>query len=221
MVQFLENFYYPGILLLLLLCGLGVPIPEDITLVTAGFLAAQGAGRIDIAILISIVGVLAGDCMLFGIGHRYGRDVQGWPLIGRVLTDTRIEKARWAYREYGGSMIFASRFLAGVRAAFHLAAGMLGVPFWKFVIYDGLASLVSVPLIVSAGWYYSDDIEKLLKWEHRGQWIIVSIIVLIVGALAGYHRWRKKHPQPLPPRDSARDGGVGEGAGEEGIKGPR
>jgi membrane protein DedA with SNARE-associated domain len=201
MTTLLQQFFYPAIFLLLIACGLGIPLPEDLTLITAGVLAAQGYGRLDIAIVIAIFGVVGGDTILFEIGRRYGKGVERWPLLGHVLTESRIERARYAYRHYGGWMIFASRFLSGLRAALHLAAGMLGVPLWKFVLYDGLASLVSVPVFVWLGFYFSEDISKVIRFEHRSQWVILGLVGVIAGTWLGYHFWRKQHPKPLPPLD--------------------
>src|SRR5580693_8202445 len=76
-IQFLSNLdgvtAYGAILGLLLVCGLGVPMPEDVTLIGAGVLAALGSISLTGAIIASFAGVLIGDAFMFSLGRIYGR----------------------------------------------------------------------------------------------------------------------------------------------------
>ncbi len=204
MHEILEHSFYLGTFTLLVLCGLGIPIPEDLTLITCGYMVAREYGHFGPLIPTAIAGVVIGDVLLFEIGRRYGKKVEKWPILGRFLTDARLEWARDKYRRYGGRMIFASRFAAGMRAAFHVAAGMLDVPLWKFILYDGLASLLSVPVLIWLGWYFADDLDRLIRFEHRSQIVIMSILgaILVIGLLL---RWRTlgKIEHPDPPADKS------------------
>src|SRR6056297_108620 len=84
---------YFTILGVLFICGLGVPIPEDITLIAAGILASVETISLSGAIVAGFFGVLIGDALLFNIGRFYGRRVFKLPLFRQVFTPERIEKA--------------------------------------------------------------------------------------------------------------------------------
>ena len=77
LVDFILNFYGPTPYLLvfgiLLACGLGLPVPEDVTLFSAGIMAYYGVSDLLLMILISLVGVLIGDSFMFFLGAKYGR----------------------------------------------------------------------------------------------------------------------------------------------------
>src|SRR6218665_3667513 len=77
---------YSAIVGLLLICGLGVPLPEDITLVAAGILSALGSISIGGAIAAGFFGVMAGDAFLYTVGRIYGRKAFGLPLIRTITT---------------------------------------------------------------------------------------------------------------------------------------
>ncbi|MCB0408059.1 MAG: hypothetical protein KDD34_07645, partial [Bdellovibrionales bacterium] len=84
---------YAVIFGLLLICGLGVPIPEDITLVTAGILAGMGNISLPGALIAGFIGVLIGDAFLFTMGRLYGRKVFSLPLFRSIFTPSRLALA--------------------------------------------------------------------------------------------------------------------------------
>jgi len=70
--SYIEHFTYVGLFLVLVLCGMGLPVPEDLALLTGGFLVHRGITQYPATLLVSFVGVLAGDNSLFFIGRRFG-----------------------------------------------------------------------------------------------------------------------------------------------------
>ena len=84
---------YSAIVGLLLICGLGIPLPEDITLIAAGILSAVGSISFFGAILAGLIGVLAGDAFLYSVGRIYGRRAFNLPLIRRIMTPRRVALA--------------------------------------------------------------------------------------------------------------------------------
>src|SRR5690606_27885433 len=84
---------YVIIILVLLACGFGLPIPEDITLIAAGILAGTGKISVMGAYLVGFFGVLAGDTILFSIGKKYGRRAFTWPVFRKIFTPKVIAKA--------------------------------------------------------------------------------------------------------------------------------
>ena len=169
------------ILGVLLLCGLGLPIPEDITLVSAGYLA--GIGKISFvgANIVCFVGVLIGDIILFSIGRKCGYSVLSWPVFKRVFSQKRIDKAFARARKRARIICFAARFMPGLRACIYLSCGIVGVPFRVFILQDSLAALLSVPFFVWVGFKFHNKIDNMFDLLKNTQHYIIILAVLVLG----------------------------------------
>jgi membrane protein DedA with SNARE-associated domain len=189
---YLEHFTYAGLFVILILAGLGVPFPEDITIILSGYLAYKTVVHLPAVIPIAVVGVVLGDYLIYSAGRRFGRRVAHiWP-FRRFLTPARQARVRWFFQHYGNGSIFIVRFLSGLRAAVHLSAGMGRMDPWKFLWMDGLAALVSVPIFAGAGYYFGEQIDQVIEVFGRietGLLItaVVGLTVLLV-LIVLYHR---------------------------------
>ncbi len=177
---YLEHFTYLGLLIVLVLCGLGLPVPEDAVLLTGGFLAHRGLVQYPVALAISFVGVITGDCSLFFLGRRFGTGLLRY--FGLLHPGSRKSIARMQsfMNRYGNRAVFYGRFLAGLRALVYLSAGSLGVPTSRFLIYDMLGAAISVPLVVSLGYLFGAEIERLLYYLGGIQRALLIVAVLSV-----------------------------------------
>ena len=188
---FAENGYI-AVFIALLLCGAGVPLPEDITLVAGGVIAGLGYANVHVMFAVAMVGVLVGDSAMFLLGHHYGARIRQWRLVARLLTPQRYAKVQQKFERYGNRMLFFARFLPGMRTAVYITAGSTHrVSFLRFFLLDGLAALISVPLWVYLGYFGADNHEWLMKWVRRGQgslWALVGLVVLAVLVLWWRHR---------------------------------
>src|SRR5262245_9177742 len=134
-----EYFSYGGILLALLLGSLGLPVPEAVSIVTAGILSHQHVMRWWLALPTCIAGVFAGDLFLYWAGRHWGERVLSAPFIGRLLTRARLDQIEESYRRRGVLIVFLVRNVIGLRAAAFVGAGVARLPFWKFAAADGAA----------------------------------------------------------------------------------
>ena len=162
--SYIERFTYAGLLLVLVLCGLGLPVPEEIPLLTGGFLAYRGITQYPTTLAISFVGVMAGDSSLFFLGRRFGTGVLRYLGVVRPRALPRIERLKMFMDRHGNMAIFYARFLAGVRALICLTAGSVGVTPRRFVVYDALGAVISVPLAVSVGYFFGDQIDLAIRY---------------------------------------------------------
>ena len=161
---YIEHFTYVGLFLVLLLCGLGLPVPEEIALLTGGFLVHRGITQYPTTLAISFVGVVAGDNSLFFLGRRFGTGILRYLEFVRPRTLPRIERLKKFMDRHGSRAIFYARFLAGVRALVYITAGSTGVNPRRFVIYDALGAAISVPIAVSIGYFFGDQIEEMIRY---------------------------------------------------------
>jgi membrane protein DedA with SNARE-associated domain len=179
---YLEHFTYIGLLVVLVLCGLGLPVPEDAVLLTGGFLAHRGVVEYPVTLVISFIGVISGDCSLFFLGRRFGTGLLRYFGLMHPGSKRSIARMRSFMDRHGHRAIFYGRFLAGLRALVYLSAGSLGVPVSRFLMYDLLGALISVPLVVSLGYLFGGEIESILRYLggiQRALLIIVALSVLI------------------------------------------
>lgn len=188
-----------GPFFVLLLCGLGLPIPEDIVLITAGVLGEiNGRSWIEISVLM-YAGVLGGDTITF----LAGRYVGGWVLTSRwfqrIFAPQKQAKVVDFFERYGSMGLFIARFLPGLRAPIFFTAGSMKVSLFKFLFFDGLAALISVPVFVWLGHWlwdkFHDDLEQFHKTLSQSQsyalWTAIGIVILTVIAFLLWRRKRK------------------------------
>ncbi len=181
---------YAAILFVLFACGLGVPIPEDITLFAAGFLAYKGRITLTGAVIVGMVGVLVGDTLMYLIGRNFGRKVFEWPVFRKIFTPERIKLAEDKIQDNARIICFTSRFAPGLRAPVYITSGVLRVPFPVFIGMDGLAALVSVPVWVFLAYFLGDKVEMLLEIAKQTK-IGVGLVLLVLVAFYIVRKIRK------------------------------
>jgi membrane protein DedA with SNARE-associated domain len=185
--ELLQRFTYLGILAALLLGSVGVPIPEEMPIVAAGILSHEGLARWWLALPVCVVGVLAGDVVLYWAGRRWGERLLRWRVVRHVLTRARADWLKAAYREHAMKTVVMARHVAGLRAAAFLTAGIARVPFWKFILADAAAAAVTVPLAFGLAYFFTHQINAILADVHRVErWLALAGLVAVAGALVVY-----------------------------------
>ena len=202
-LKFLEPLFteygYLAVFTMLLVCGFGVPVPEDVTLVTGGVIAGLGHANPHVMFAVGMAGVLVGDGLIFTLGRVYGQRIQTLPGFRKVLTPERFEKAAQLFQKYGKWVMFVARFLPGLRTPVFFSAGMsrrVSYPTW--FLMDGFAALISVPIWVYLGYYGALNREWMFSVLHRFQ---VGIFVLLgIGAVVvGVIWWRRRQASQQQP----------------------
>jgi membrane protein DedA with SNARE-associated domain len=189
--DFIEQFTYLGIFLVLFFGGLGVPIPEELPVLAAGALAHEGYMRWWVALPVCVLGVLVGDSVLYWVGHHWGERILDWSIVRRVLTRQREHALMEAYRRHAAKTVFTARHVMGVRAAAFLTAGIARVPFWKFVLVDGAAAMLGVPTGFALAYFFTDQLEAILLDVRRVERWATLIVLLILATWIAVVAWRK------------------------------
>jgi membrane protein DedA with SNARE-associated domain len=185
---------YLGVLALLLACGLGLPFPEDVPLLTGGFFCYQGWASLYLMIPVAMVGVLAGDFILFGLGRRFGHHIVELRVFRRLVRRQRLVMAERLFERHGVKIVFAGRFLPGLRPMIFMASGVLKVPFYKFALVNGLAACISVPLLVLLGNLFGHNLARI-KSDVRtaGHALALGVLLMALIATGVYlHRRQKR-----------------------------
>lgn len=183
LVFFFTAYGYIAVFLVLVACGFGLPIPEDITLIAGGVICGLAAHMLSVhtMLAISLLGVLVGDGAMFMLGRLVGPRVKTLPLLRRVFTEKIYKKMQDKVHHYGNRILFVSRFLPGLRAPIFITAGISRkVPYWKFLLMDGSAALISVPIWVYAGYYFAHDLDSLIHWVKKSEHFVIGGVVAFV-----------------------------------------
>ena len=190
---------------LLLLSGMGLPLPEDIPLLFAGLLSSQGVLCLEIMIPLTFLAVVGADSILYFLGRTYGHHVPRLPLLRRFLSTARLERAQLAFHEHGGKTLFVARFLPGIRAPVFFTAGIFKIPYWKFLAFDGSAAAISVPLLVLIAYFGGQNLDKIRHMAKEAQISIAvaaGFMVLLVAIWQLRRRRKIAAAKSEPPRST-------------------
>ena len=179
----------------LVMTGLGVPLPEDILLLLAGSLSHRSSLSPLLVVPVCMLGVLLGDLLLFTSARRLGESALERPLFRRLLPPEVRQRVEALMSKRGPVIIFVARHIAGLRAPVFALAGMHRMPLGRFLLWDALGMLISVPVTVSLGYFFSQHLDRvragMASVEH---WVLGGVVLaLIAYALTvGVRRARRR-----------------------------
>lgn len=196
MFALLEAFFveygYAAVFFVLVICGFGVPIPEDLTLVTGGVISGMGYTNPHMMFAVGMLGVLVGDGVMFAAGRIWGQKILRFKPIARIMTPKRYAQVQEKFDKYGNWVLFVARFLPGLRTAVFVTAGISRkVSYLRFIIMDGLAALISVPIWIYLGEYGAHNIDWLMAKMHSLQ-SGIFVILGIGAAVVAWIWWKKR-----------------------------
>ena len=179
----LGTWGYPALLLLLILTGIGSPIPEDLLLLTAGYLVYIDVFFWPVALAVCMAGVVASDLMLYAAGRHLA-----WHSArvaeGRLLSPERLRRTTRWFGRLGDRLVFIARLTPGTRALVFVTAGVRAVPASSFLRYDVLGAALWVPLMLVVGYASGSRIGNLhdaMNWLNRSAaWAIALAALLLV-----------------------------------------
>ena len=144
-----------GVAALTFLENLFPPIPSELVIPLAGFVAAEGDLRFSLVIVMGSVGSLAGATVWYGVGKRIGEQrLRTWVARhGKWLTLSvqDVERAQLWFRRHGAAAVFFGRLLPGVRTFVSLPAGFSSMPLAPFLLYSALGTAIWTAALAYAG----------------------------------------------------------------------
>ncbi|HHW97743.1 MAG TPA: DedA family protein [Oligoflexales bacterium] len=187
------------VLTVLILCGLGLPVPEDIILVSGGVLTwlEHPVEPLTLVKMIThpaalsmvvtgLIGILIGDSIIFFAGRRIGSRLTHSRWFRSLVTPAKMRRVERMMLRHGNAVVMIARFLPGLRAPTYFTVGHAGFSYWQFLLYDFLAALISAPLWVLLGFWFGNDIrlaaEKASEFSHY----VLGGVALIVVAFIVY-----------------------------------
>ncbi len=192
-IHLIQSSGYLGVFVLMVLNATAIPIPSEVTLPFAGFLANQGSLSLPFVILIGVLGDLAGAVIGYSIGYfleealllnlikKYGKVI--------LVTEHDYEKATKWIKKYGMPVVFIGKMTPGIKSFMAVAAGITEIKFIKFITANILAAFVYVSLVSYVGFFLGS------KWNILGGYFRkfeVLIVIFIILSLLLYINYKLK-----------------------------
>jgi membrane protein DedA with SNARE-associated domain len=203
--EFVQDYPDPVLFGMLVLCGVGLPVPEEPFLLMAGAVAVElssggmatwEGSHVQLFRMSAVcaVGILVGDVLTFHLGRRLGRRVLKFGLVRRIATRARRIRAERFFQRYGPWAIFIARFFAGVRLVMYFSAGMSHrVSYMRVLFMDFLGVLVSVPISVYIGFVVYREFSDWSAAKNKlGTFHAILIAAIVVGLLVWWILARKR-----------------------------
>lgn len=177
---------YIGIMMGMLLESACIPIPSELIMPFAGFLAAQGKMDLTMAILSGSMGGTIGCALAYGVGYKYGDFLEG-PLRF-IIPRHEVRRAQNWLARHGDSVGFFTRLLPAIRTFISLPMGMAHAPFLRFVVYSFVGTFLWCALLGYIGWVLGEN------WTDIKQYLHYADVIVIGGAILGvvYYLWKRK-----------------------------
>jgi membrane protein DedA with SNARE-associated domain len=155
------------------------PVPEELTLLGAGFWAQTGALPLWAAWLSAWLAIVAGDTASYLLGRGFLPRLLESRLGRRVVSPELRSWAEELVRRHGFRAIVIGRFLVGLRGPVYLAIGASKYPFLRFELINGAVGLVEVALLVGLGYRFGES----ARLAHEIRWIELGLAILLAAIL--------------------------------------
>jgi membrane-associated protein len=181
---------YWTVFCVLLLENAGVPVPGETVLLLASFLCfRQHDVRLPYIILVGIAAATLGDNLGYLVGHRGGR-----PLLERYrhifrVSPHHLKRGERLFERYGAVTIFFARFVFGMRVIAGPLAGVLCMPWKRFVFFNAMGASLWVTTIACIGYFFGQHQDALVRDIRDFDWLV--LVVVIAAALLWWWRQRR------------------------------
>jgi membrane protein DedA with SNARE-associated domain len=189
----LNHYGYLAVALFVTVEDFGIPVPGETILIAAALFA--GAGKLNIVVvgIVGFLGAVVGDNIGFAIGHFGGRALAlRW---GKYvfLTPERLDKAEDFFERHGGKIIVVARFIEGLRQANGIVAGISGMHWRRFVLFNAIGAALWVGVWVSVGYLAGNHITTIYNQITRySLYVLIAVAVAVIAFIAWHLRRRAK-----------------------------
>jgi membrane protein DedA with SNARE-associated domain len=182
-------YVYLGVFGSLVAAGVGFPMPEELPIVTAGALTGHAAQDPDSALRwwvflpLCILGVVISDGLLYLVGRMFGLGLLKVPLMARLLPQNRLEHIQHNFKRYGVLILLFARVLPGIRSPIFLTAGIMKLPYRRFLLADGLYAIPGVSLLFFLAYWFTDQFRDFVTRveEDISHFRALAIMAAILG----------------------------------------
>lgn len=181
---------YGFITIFMFASSFGLPVPEELVLISAGLVAymaqnpdlfpppysgAEGVSVITLSI-VCFMAVFGSDLVVYFIGKFFGGKIIKTKFFQKQVAGKGFDTINSWFQKYGGWACGIFRFTPGLRFPGHMSCGLLGIPLWKFMLIDGAAALISVPTQV----YFVATYGEVILEKFREFKLILAVVICVL-----------------------------------------
>jgi len=200
-VSWLLNLFrgmgYPGIIALMAVESSILPLPSELVMPPAGYLAAKGEMSLAVAVVCGVLGSVLGALANYGLARWLGRAF--FLRLGKyvLITENGLDRSERYFAAHGEISTFLGRMLPVVRHLISIPAGIARMRLGRFVVFTGLGALVWCSILTGIGWFIGSREDVILEVLNReaqryaGRAILLLLPILAV-ITAGYIWWHRR-----------------------------
>jgi membrane protein DedA with SNARE-associated domain len=177
---------YAGVAGLTFLENVFPPIPSELVIPLAGYVAAQGDMRLTLVIATASAGSLAGAAVWYWIGRRVGeRRLRAWvDRHGKWLTlsGKHVDRAQLWFCRRGNAAVFFGRLVPGVRTLVSLPAGFARMPVLPFVVYSALGTIIWTAALAYAGLALQSNFTIVGNYINIVTNVVLGVVAVMIAA---------------------------------------
>jgi membrane protein DedA with SNARE-associated domain len=190
LVETIGNLGYPGIFLLMAMESSIFPVPSELVMPPAGYLAQQGKMHIGLAIVAGTVGSLVGAYANYFAAQYLGR-----PLLYRygkyvLISPEKLQRMETFFQRHGEISTFIGRLLPVIRHLISIPAGLSGMKHLRFSLYTLAGAGIWCTILAWIGYIIGQNQQLIMQYSHQALlWVVVASAALI----AGYIWWQRRY----------------------------
>jgi len=206
---------YPGIVVLMAIESSMLPLPSELVMPPAGYLAAKGEMSFAVVVGCGVLGSLLGSLANYGLARWLGRAF--FLRLGKyvLLTERGLDRSERYFAAHGEISVFMGRMLPVVRHLISIPAGIARMSLLRFVLFTGLGALVWCTILTWIGWFIGTRENVILqvldqeaqRYTGRALLIVLPILAVIGAAYVWWYRRRASQIEPGEREAGRREGG--------------
>ncbi|MBM7866895.1 DedA family protein [Heliobacterium gestii] len=185
-VTYLNSFGYAGVVIGMTIESACIPLPSEIIMPMAGFMAYQGSITLFGAAVAGTVGNVIGSLAAYFAGRALGEEFI-FKYFGWFISRKEFNMAQRWFDKYGEAAIFISRILPVIRTFISLPAGIAGMDVKKFTLYTLLGSFPWCYALAYIGYVLGENWQSIRKYGHD----LDIVIIAIIGLIGAWWLWHK------------------------------
>ena len=183
-LSIMQQLGYLGIAFLMFLDNVFPPIPSEIIMPSAGYTASQGQLLLTGVIIAGSVGSLVAAAVLYWVGYKFNHDsifrcVDKYGKYLFIKTEDVKTALAW-FEQYGHRIVFFGRMIPAVRSLISIPAGMSRMPFWKFMLYSSLGTVIWTTFLACVGYYFGENQALMHEIFSRVGYVIIAIVIVVM-----------------------------------------
>ena len=182
LIQYFNSYHFFIIpILIFFITVVPVPVPEDILLISFGFLAGKIEKSLFLIAFISYISVIISDLFLYYLGAAVKK--MALMKFGQSIFYKKIEKGIKYYNLIGTPIIFIARFVFGLRSAVFIASGFMNYNVKKFFLLNSAAGFIQIPLLICIGYFFSNKIEFIISFINSNKLYLTLLSGIILSSI--------------------------------------